>query len=56
MIPAETVVLATGSEAENTLYRNLEGRVPELYAIGDCVAPRKLLEAIHEGYAVALKI
>ena len=56
VIPAETVVLATGSVAENTLYRNLEGRVPELYAIGDCVAPRKLLEAIHEGYAVALKI
>src|SRR3990172_12256050 len=44
VIPAETVVLATGTESENTLYRNLEGRVPELYAIGDCVAPRKLLE------------
>lgn len=55
-IPAETVVLAVGARAENTLYRNLEGRVPELYAVGDCVTPRKMIEAIHEGYAVASSI
>lgn len=55
-IPADTVVLAVGAEAEGTLHRGLQGRVSELYAIGDCVSPRKLIEAIHEGYAVALNI
>jgi len=55
-IPAATIVLAVGARADDRLYRSLEGRVPELYAVGDCVAPRKMLEAIHEGYAIASKI
>lgn len=55
-IPTETVILALGAKAENSLQYNLEGKVPELYAIGDCVTPRKMIEAIHEAYDVALKI
>jgi 2,4-dienoyl-CoA reductase (NADPH2) len=50
---ADTVVLAVGAKPEDRLYRELEGKVPELYAVGDCVSPRKMIEAIHEGYAVA---
>lgn len=45
-----TVVLATGNRANNQLYRSLKGKVKELHAVGDCVAPRKALEAIYEGY------
>ena len=36
--------------------KTLETRFPEVYAVGDCVSPRRMLEAIHEGYAVAAKI
>lgn len=55
-IVADTVVLALGAAPEDGLYRALAGRVPELYAIGDCARPRKLLDAIHDGYAVAAAI
>jgi NADPH-dependent 2,4-dienoyl-CoA reductase/sulfur reductase-like enzyme len=52
----DTLVLALGGSAENSLYHALKGHVPELYAVGDCVAPRRLNHAIHEGYAVARRI
>jgi hypothetical protein len=31
------------------MYKELKGKVKELYAIGDCVAPRKVNEAMIEG-------
>ena len=38
------------------LYFALKGRVKELYRIGDCVAPRKIDMAIHEGYTVGRNV
>jgi hypothetical protein len=46
----DSVVLATGPKANDELYFALKGVVPNLYRIGDCVAPRKLDHAIYEGY------
>jgi mycofactocin system FadH/OYE family oxidoreductase 2 len=46
----DTVVLATGSRADDDLYLALKGTVENLHRIGDCVAPRKLDHAIYEGY------
>ncbi|MFX0199091.1 MAG: FAD-dependent oxidoreductase [Candidatus Hodarchaeota archaeon] len=48
----DTVVLATGNQANNQLYRNLKGKVKELHVVGDCLAPRKAMDAIYEGYNV----
>lgn len=55
-IPAETVILALGAKAQNSLFHVLKDKVRELYVIGDCVTPRKIIEAIHEAYDVVLKI
>ena len=55
-IPMETVVLALGAKAQDSLLHSLEGKVRELYGIGDCVTPRKMIDAIHEAYDVASKI
>jgi 2,4-dienoyl-CoA reductase-like NADH-dependent reductase (Old Yellow Enzyme family)/thioredoxin reductase len=55
-IETETVVLAVGAKAQDSLHFMLGGKVPELYAIGDCVRPRKLLEAIHEAHYFASRI
>jgi len=55
-LKADTVVLATGSKAENELADQLKGLVPELYTIGDSVEPRNSMEAIHEGYRVGREI
>ncbi|MGH3012588.1 MAG: FAD-dependent oxidoreductase [Gaiellaceae bacterium] len=46
----DTVVLATGPKADDSLYLRLKGEIQNLHRIGDCVAPRKLDHAIYEGY------
>lgn len=55
-ITADTLILAIGSVADDKVYKALQERVElfrgELYRVGDCVSPRNLLEAIHEGYHV----
>ena len=51
----DTVVLATGPTADESLYLALKGRVQNLHRIGDCVAPRKLDHAIYEGYLAGLE-
>jgi len=48
----DTVVLATGNRAKDGIYQALKGQVKELYAVGDCVAPRKVQDAIREGHRV----
>src|SRR5918992_26371 len=45
----DTVVLATGAEANDELYFALRGTIDNLHRIGDCLAPRKLDHAIYEG-------
>jgi 2-enoate reductase len=49
-LKADSVVLAVGFKPESTLRDELEGRVPELFAVGDCVEPRKIINAIWEGF------
>jgi mycofactocin system FadH/OYE family oxidoreductase 2 len=52
----DTIVTAMGNQVQADLYFALKGRVKELYRIGDCVAPRKIDMAIHEGWMVGRKI
>jgi NADPH-dependent 2,4-dienoyl-CoA reductase/sulfur reductase-like enzyme len=49
---ADTVVLAVGQKSNDRLYGEVADAAPEVYMIGDCVAPRRLLDAIHEGFAI----
>ena len=55
-IEADTIVLAAGFESNNELAQKLMNKVPELYSIGDSSSPRKILDAIHEGFMTALDI
>jgi len=48
--PCDSVVLAMGKRAQNSLYRELRGRVPGLQLIGDAAAPRVMDQAIYEGH------
>lgn len=52
----DSIVLAMGNRVDDSLYRDLKGRVKELHRIGDCVAPRKIDMAIHEGDKVGRMI
>lgn len=50
ILPADTVVLAVGAKANDSLAEELENLVPELHLIGDVKKPRKITEAIREGF------
>ena len=52
-LEADTVVLAVGLKSTEGLLEALKDKIPEVYAIGDCVEPRKVINAIWEGFRTA---
>ena len=48
----DTIVLDMGNRSDDRLYRELKGRVNELYRVGDCVAPRGIDMAFLEARRV----
>lgn len=52
----DTIVLDMGNRAEDKLYKDLKGKVKELYRIGDCVAPRGIDMAFLEARRIGEKI
>ena len=52
----DSIVTAMGNDAYDGLYLALKGKVPELLRVGDCVAPRKVDMAIHEGYMAGKRV
>ncbi len=55
ILPCDTVILAMGMQSENSLYNELKGKIP-LYAIGDCLEPRRIGEAVTEGRKALLEL
>lgn len=55
-LETDSVVLAMGAVSENKLALKLKGKVAELLSAGDCISPRLIADAIHEGYNAALSI
>ncbi len=51
---ADSIVVAIGFTPQTTLAQELEKETGlEVYAVGDCISPRKIFDAIHEGYLAA---
>jgi 2,4-dienoyl-CoA reductase (NADPH2) len=55
-IAGDTVVLAAGVTPIDDVYQSLQGRVKELYLIGDAKEPRKAFDAIREGFETGMTI
>ncbi len=55
-LPVDWVVLAVGAGPRDDLVRPLQNLFPKTFVIGDCLEPRRALEAIHEGARVALQL
>ena len=54
---ADSIVVAIGLAPDATLAEELEKEAGlEVYAVGDCVSPRKIFDAIHEGYLAAYSL
>ena len=54
-IPADTIVISGGLLPDRALIGELKGKIP-VKEIGDCIEPRKISDAIHEGFKAALEI
>ena len=55
-LEADTIVIAAGSRPNKELFKMLEKKFPAIYLAGDCVEPRKIIEAIAEGSRIAQEI
>lgn len=55
-VEADTVVLALGAVSDNKLAQCLEGKIPQMYTIGDCRRPRNLTETILEGAHIGRQV
>jgi 2,4-dienoyl-CoA reductase (NADPH2) len=55
-IPADTVVMATGVRSVDDLAKASDGKGIQLITIGDAKRPRKLMEAVREGFEEAVRI
>ncbi|MDD5094408.1 MAG: FAD-dependent oxidoreductase [Dehalococcoidia bacterium] len=49
-LKADSIVMALGFKPQSVLHDALAGKVPELYAVGDCVQPRNIMHAMWEGF------
>ncbi len=52
-LETDTVVIAVGMNPDRKLLESKIHGIPEIYAIGDCVKPRKVIDAIWEAYRTA---
>jgi len=52
----DTVIIAGQSMSDNTLYKKLKTVRKDVYAVGDCVAPRAIEQVIFEGEMVGREI
>lgn len=55
-LEADTIVLAMGVKSEDKLINLIKKKVREVHIIGDCSSPRKIGEAIREGFVAGWKI
>ena len=54
--PADTVVLAMGSRVTSSLGESFRHAGIPVSIVGDCVEPRKAMDAIREGYLAAMEL
>jgi 2,4-dienoyl-CoA reductase (NADPH2) len=55
-IEADSIVHTSPLTPNISLFESLKGKVPEVYAIGDCKEPRLIVDAIAEGWQIARQI
>ncbi len=56
LLAADTVIIALNRLPDNHLRKELEGKLKEVYSIGDCVKPSQTMEAIHSASRLAREV
>lgn len=52
----DLVVVQTGRSPVDKVWKTMEGAVPDLHAVGDCLTPRRVSQALFEAFRVAASI
>jgi NADPH-dependent 2,4-dienoyl-CoA reductase/sulfur reductase-like enzyme len=52
----DSIVLAVGRRSNKNLSEELENKALEIHVIGDCISPRTIRDAIHEGHRIGRTI
>ena len=55
-IETEKVIIAIGTQPDNTLYEKIKSLGYEIHKIGDCLEPRSAKAAIYEGAVLGRSI
>jgi NADPH-dependent 2,4-dienoyl-CoA reductase/sulfur reductase-like enzyme len=55
-IKADAVVLSLGAAPVNELAGDIEGKVEKVFLVGDCARPRKIIDAVHEGFRAGIGV
>lgn len=55
-LPADTVVLAVGTKSDRKFLEALESARMEVYAVGDCVVPRRIVQAVSQGFDIGSRL
>ncbi|MDY6825588.1 MAG: FAD-dependent oxidoreductase [Bacillota bacterium] len=56
VIPADTIVLSLGFKPRSNIADELKYTARDVYIIGDCRSPKRIKEAIHDGFNTAVEI
>jgi 2,4-dienoyl-CoA reductase-like NADH-dependent reductase (Old Yellow Enzyme family)/NADPH-dependent 2,4-dienoyl-CoA reductase/sulfur reductase-like enzyme len=56
LIEADTIVVAVGYKARSGMVDSLRTTAPEFMAIGDCVSPKKVLQAVRTGFDAGMAV
>ena len=56
VIKGDSLILALGLRSSRDLIEPLKENFKEVYMVGDCLEPRKIYQAIHEGAFVGRTI
>jgi 2,4-dienoyl-CoA reductase (NADPH2) len=55
-LQADTIVPTSPLAPNTELLESLQGKAPEIYAIGDCQEPRMIVDAIADGWKIGNEI
>jgi 2,4-dienoyl-CoA reductase (NADPH2) len=52
ILQADSIIPTSPLKPDTTLFESLQGKAPEVYAIGDCQEPRMIVDAIADGWRI----
>lgn len=56
VLPFDTLIISRGREKNDTIFNDLQGKVSEIYKIGDCEAAGNILKAVWSANEIGRKI